>query len=330
MADTLIQIPVDSTGKKLRAFSAVIGTDTVYQQAIVVVDSSGNIVDVLNSAPGGTERAIVVRNIPSGTQAVSGTVTANAGTNLNTSALALDASLTGGTQKAINRGGAKGATSASDVTSTAQGADHQALDVQLYHGSAAVNPQTIRALTSADVVTAQPGNTANTTPWLVEVRPPTVDFYNFGIVNLGPAANANDIIELKGSASKTIKVYSVVMSATQATGGLIDLALVKRSTADSGGTSGPGTIIARKASSPATTASVRLYTANPTLGTLVGIVDTKKMWIGTTTDGTETVSWDCSGAPVILSAATESFCINTNSAMASGTSWNVSILWSEQ
>jgi hypothetical protein len=36
---------------------------------------------------------------PTGTQAVSGTVTANAGTNLNTSSLALDATLTGGTQK---------------------------------------------------------------------------------------------------------------------------------------------------------------------------------------------------------------------------------------
>ncbi len=40
-----------------------------------------------------------VTTTPSGTQTVSGTVTANAGTNLNTSALALDATLTGGTQK---------------------------------------------------------------------------------------------------------------------------------------------------------------------------------------------------------------------------------------
>lgn len=80
------------------------------------------------------------------------TVTANAGTNLNTSALALDATLTGGTQKAITRGGAKGATAAADMTSTAEGADHQALDVQVYHGGAAVNPTAIRALTTADAV----------------------------------------------------------------------------------------------------------------------------------------------------------------------------------
>lgn len=46
--------------------------------------------DVVGSAPAGAEQGLVVRNIPSGTQPVSGAVTANAGTNLNTSALALE------------------------------------------------------------------------------------------------------------------------------------------------------------------------------------------------------------------------------------------------
>lgn len=69
--------------------------------------------------------------IPRVTVSNDSTVTANAGTNLNTSALALDANLTNGTQKAIARGGAKGATTAADVTSTANGADHNGLDVTL-------------------------------------------------------------------------------------------------------------------------------------------------------------------------------------------------------
>ena len=94
-----------------------------------------------------------------GTLTVDGTVTANIGTGGN---LALDATLTGGTQKAIVRGGAKGAISAADVTSTAEGTDHQALDVQVMHGGAAVNPTAIRALTSSDVVTATQGTAAAT------------------------------------------------------------------------------------------------------------------------------------------------------------------------
>jgi hypothetical protein len=45
--------------------------------------------------------------------------------------LALDATLTGGALKAIARGGAKGGTTAADVTSTGQSVDRQALDVQI-------------------------------------------------------------------------------------------------------------------------------------------------------------------------------------------------------
>jgi hypothetical protein len=118
------------------------------------------------------------------TQPVSGTVTANAGTNLNTSALALDstvakdATLTGGTQKAIMRGGQKGTTNTNaDITHTASGSNHEILDVGIYDGSGNLkDPTAIRALTSSDVVSAaqsgtwtvQPGNTANTTAWKVD------------------------------------------------------------------------------------------------------------------------------------------------------------------
>lgn len=63
--------------------------------------------------------------IGAGAIGVTGTVTANIGT---TGGLALDATLTGGTASTIVRGGAKGATVAVTVTSTANGADHQGLD----------------------------------------------------------------------------------------------------------------------------------------------------------------------------------------------------------
>ena len=77
-----------------------------------------------------------VRTDPTGatTQPVSGTVTSNIGT---TNGLALDATLTSGTQKAIVRGGAKGTTVAADVTSSSIDADHQALDVFIKGGSSA-------------------------------------------------------------------------------------------------------------------------------------------------------------------------------------------------
>lgn len=133
-------------------------------------DGAGNALASSTTTPAGTEQALITRNIPSGTQTVSGTVTANAGTgnftvtqatgtnlhvvvdtaptttvtgtvtaNIGTAgSLALDSTLTGGTQKAIARGGAKGATTAADVTSTSVDANTQALDVSV-KGTAAVS-----------------------------------------------------------------------------------------------------------------------------------------------------------------------------------------------
>lgn len=101
-----------------------------------------------------------------------------AATEATLGTLATSANQTNGTQKAIPRGAAKGANTAADITSSSEGADHQAIDVQIYHGGFSKDPTAIRALTAADVVTAnqggtwtvQPGNTANTTPWLIDLN----------------------------------------------------------------------------------------------------------------------------------------------------------------
>jgi hypothetical protein len=94
------------------------------------------------------------------TQPVSGTVTANAGTNLNTSALALSATQTDGTQKSIVRGGVKGATAAADVTSTSIDANHNALDVS-------VKGTVTLATGSLEIGTVDQG-TGGTSAWKVD------------------------------------------------------------------------------------------------------------------------------------------------------------------
>jgi hypothetical protein len=57
-------------------------------------------VKAASTAAVAADKAVVVAVSPNNSVAVTGTVTANAGTNLNTSALALDATLTGGTARA--------------------------------------------------------------------------------------------------------------------------------------------------------------------------------------------------------------------------------------
>lgn len=146
----------------VRVFDADSGGGTEFVLGTILRKSAsggsveaGTSTDPLRVDPTGTTTQPVSDG--GGSLTVDGTVTANVGT---TGGLALDATLTGGTSKAIVRGGAKGATAAADVTSTAEGADHQALDVQIYHGGAAKDPTQIRALTSADVVTSAQGTAA--------------------------------------------------------------------------------------------------------------------------------------------------------------------------
>ena len=76
MADSYVQVPADSSGKKIDAASLDVGANTVQRQRIILADNSATATyaTILASTPGGTEGALVVRNIPSGTQTVSGGV----------------------------------------------------------------------------------------------------------------------------------------------------------------------------------------------------------------------------------------------------------------
>ena len=110
------------------ASTAPVATDP----ALVVAISPNSSLPVSDGGGSLTvDGSVSVSNFPA-TQPVSGTITANIGTSGN---LALDATITGGTQKSIARGGAKGTTVAADVTSTAVDANTQALDVSIKNAS---------------------------------------------------------------------------------------------------------------------------------------------------------------------------------------------------
>lgn len=89
-----------------------------------------------------------------------GSNTIGAVTAPGAAALALDATLTGGTAKAVARGGAKGTTTAADLTSNPVDANTQALHVNLA-GTNAVNA-TLAAETTKVIGTVNQG----TSPWV--------------------------------------------------------------------------------------------------------------------------------------------------------------------
>lgn len=74
MADGVVQVAPDSTGKKVDASELVVGSNTVERQRVVIGDdaAAGGLAAVKATAPTGTEQALVVRPIPSGTQTMQG------------------------------------------------------------------------------------------------------------------------------------------------------------------------------------------------------------------------------------------------------------------
>lgn len=87
-----------------------------------------------------------------------------------------------------------------------------------------------------------------------------------------PGAAPTDVFSITGSATKTIQVICMGLTAVQTTAGMGAWSMVKRSTANSGGTSALVPGVPTDDAHPAATATVRQYTANPTLGSLIGSV----------------------------------------------------------
>src|SRR5437773_5632379 len=77
MTDQIIKLADDSsnTGKKLDTEELVVGANTVQRERIQITGSAAAAISsVLNANPAGTEYGLIVRNIPSGTQPISGSV----------------------------------------------------------------------------------------------------------------------------------------------------------------------------------------------------------------------------------------------------------------
>lgn len=160
--------------------------------------------------------------------------------------------------------------------------------------------------------------------------------YSFSIVGLAPASSPTDIFNITGSASKTIKITRLVVSALQTTAGNIDVLVIKRSGGtQSAGTSGASTIAAHDLNNPTASALVQTYTSNPaSVGTVVGNIFAGKVLVpaAATTSSPDKVILDYGNRPAqaqVLRGTTQSISINLNGVTLTGGSVDVFCEWSE-
>lgn len=93
------------------------------------------------------------------------------------------------------------------------------------------------------------------------------------VTGLTAAASATDFFTITGSATTTIKVRSIGCTGTSTAAGSLVVTATRRSTANTAGTSTTATAVPLDSTDAAATATVRSYTANPTLGTTVGAIN---------------------------------------------------------
>lgn len=153
-------------------------------------------------------------------------------------------------------------------------------------------------------------------------------------------ATPTDMLTISGASGKIVRVYNILLRVHTTAAALATVKWIKRSTANSGGTSSTPTITPFDSNDPAASAVVRLYSVIPAgLGTTAISVDNH---VVTTTPTAVPSIFQSAGMfgihtndsypkPVILRSSSESLCANYGGAAlpAGFTAW-WEVIWTEE
>lgn len=171
-------------------------------------------------------------------------------------------------------------------------------------------------------------------PVITEGQGRTKATYAATILGLVPGIAATDIFTIIGSGTKTIKITKITISGTQTVAGTINIALIKRSAPDSGGTSTNPVMVSHDSANAAATALVTAYTVNPTLGTVVGTMQSHKLLLPAPASLAQSSLIleleDAASKPIVLRGNLEQLAISLNGVTPTGGSLNISIEWTEE
>ena len=168
----------------------------------------------------------------------------------------------------------------------------------------------------------------------VSIIPSPPVTYTASITGLATGTLAGDILTITGSATKTVYVTRIDIDGIQTTASQILILMIKRSTADTGGTSTSPNKVPLDSLSAAATATVLAYTVNPTLGTAIGTTTSARVFVpaaATATDaqGISILYGQIGEQQMILRGITQVLAVNLNSVTIAGASININVEWTE-
>lgn len=154
--------------------------------------------------------------------------------------------------------------------------------------------------------------------------------------DITPVATATDVLVLSGSASKVIRVTKVSVVGTATAASIYDNYIIKRTAANTGGTSTIVTPAQSDSADAAATATLRLYTANPSaLGTGIAVEGAKTYLSAGATPGAAALPHvytfgTRNDKAIVLRGTGESLAFNFGGqAVPSGANLYLSIEWTE-
>jgi len=275
----------------------------------------------------------IANALPAGTNSI-GQVTANAGTNLNTSLLALET-----TQVTQNTriGDLTETAPANDTASSGLNGRLQRIAQRLTSLITTTTDRTQKTqLTNGTIDVAATSGVAGLSDVGIVVRPLPHEPQSYSASGSAfvPATTATDVYLISGSASKTVRIHKIRISGTTTSGSPIKctIRLIKRSTANTAGTAVISTIVPHDSTNAAATAVAKHYTANPTVGASAGDIRavTNSFQAAGLTVGSIEFNFDNDGGqPVILRGVAENLAVNLNSTTVTGGVLSVSVEWSE-
>lgn len=149
-------------------------------------------------------------------------------------------------------------------------------------------------------------------------------------------ASTTDFFTILGSGTKTIRVTRVQVNGVATAASNFQLSVRKYSTAYSGGTPSAVTAVPHDSGNAAATAAVTFWTANPTVGSLVGLVRTQ-YWsfstAATTAFNVGSIVFDFTtrnGQGIVLRGTSQYLSLNLGGATVTGGVALVDIEWTEE
>jgi hypothetical protein len=158
--------------------------------------------------------------------------------------------------------------------------------------------------------------------------------YSASKVGLATVATPTDIAVLSGNATNTVVLTGVNLSCTQTTAGIIDVRLLLRTTADSGGTStGSPASYSMDSNNSTAVSSVLTYTANPTVNDGTDrVIDSAKVGVmaAATAVPNDMYIWrPTMGQTLVLRGTAQQAALNLNGVTLTGGSCDIRYTWME-